>query len=80
MIDCARSLELLSDYLADDLNQVDQDLVKTHLAVCPPCTGVLQDLNSIRMAATILRMEGNISFPDENAVWQRLGLAKGPIH
>lgn len=80
MINCAKSLELLSDFRDDALNEKDRASVSEHLATCLPCTGVFQDIDSIIITATILRREEDISFPDENALWQRMRLAKSMIH
>lgn len=79
-MDCAKSLELLSDFRDGALEEPLYVEVKTHLALCQPCTGVFQDLDSIVLAATALRTEPAVSFPDEQVIWQRMSLGKGPIH
>ncbi|HEX8068488.1 MAG TPA: zf-HC2 domain-containing protein [Pyrinomonadaceae bacterium] len=80
-MDCAESLELLSDYcdgtLADDLRA----LVQMHLGDCPPCDEIFRDLDSIVRIAVILRGEtAELSYPDEEIIWQRLNLSKQIIH
>lgn len=80
-MDCTKFLEMLSDYRDDALDQDMRALVKTHLADCLPCDGIFQDLDAIVNTAVIMRSEiHDISFPDENIIWQRLSLTKQIIH
>jgi predicted anti-sigma-YlaC factor YlaD len=80
-MDCAKYLELLSDYCDGTLDDETRALVKTHLGECLPCDGILRDLDIIVRTAIILRSETiNISYPDEQSIWQRLNLAKQIIH
>ncbi|HYY56699.1 MAG TPA: zf-HC2 domain-containing protein [Pyrinomonadaceae bacterium] len=79
-MDCAKSLELLSDFHDGVLDTTAQSEVKTHLETCRPCAGVFRDLDTIVMAAAVLRAEPGIAFPDDTLVWQRLSISKGPIH
>lgn len=79
-MECEESLALLSDFREDALDQTIRTQVRAHLAMCSPCLGVFHDLETIVMAAQGLRGEQNISFPDETMVWQRMGVAKRPIH
>ncbi len=80
-MDCAKYLELLSDYRDGALDQDMRALVQTHLSDCLPCDGIFQDLESIVNTAIIMRSETlDISFPDENVIWQRLNLTKQIIH
>jgi predicted anti-sigma-YlaC factor YlaD len=79
-MDCAKSLELLSDFRDGVLEEPLYIEVKTHLTFCNPCAGVFQDLDSIVLAATALRREPALSFPDEQVIWQRMSISKGPIH
>ena len=78
-MDCAKYLELLSDYCDGALDADTRALVQTHLKDCIPCDGVSRELDSIVRTAVILRSE-NISFPDEDAIWRRLSLTKQIIH
>jgi len=71
-MDCEESLELLSEYHADALGDPARDGVRAHLDGCPPCCDVLHDVEAIVVSAPSLREEQSISFPDENAVWQRI--------
>lgn len=71
-MDCEESLPLLSEYHAGALNDAERNGVREHLDGCPPCCDVYQDVESIVVSASSLRGEDGISFPDENAVWQRL--------
>ena len=80
-MDCSKSLTLLSDLRDDALNELNAAEVKAHLSKCPPCDGIFQDIASIAMAAKVLHdtVDG-IAFPDEDALWQRMGLVKREIH
>ena len=78
-MDCAKYLELLSDYCDGSLDADTRSLVQTHLKDCIPCDGVSRELDSIVRTAVILRSE-TISFPDEETIWQRLSLTKQIIH
>jgi len=71
-MDCEESLPLLSEYHAGALDDTQRNGVRQHLDDCPPCCDVYDDVESIVVSATSLRGEDGISFPDENAVWQRL--------
>lgn len=71
-MDCEESLPLLSEYHAGALDDTQRSGVRQHLADCPPCCDVYDDVESIVVSASSLRGEEGISFPDENAVWQRL--------
>lgn len=75
-MDCAKTVELLSDFLEDALEREVYAQVQIHLIECPPCAGVFAELNIIVVVARELRNEEGIRFPDENLVWQRMGLAK----
>jgi predicted anti-sigma-YlaC factor YlaD len=79
-MDCAKSLELLSEFRDGALDEERRALVRAHLANCPPCEGVFKDLDSIAIAALVLRDEKEISFPDENLLWQRMALGPQTIH
>lgn len=71
-MDCEESLELLSEYHAGALGEPASGGVRKHLDCCPPCDGVYHDVEVIVVSAPSLRTEEGISFPDENAVWQRI--------
>jgi hypothetical protein len=73
-MDCARSIELLSDYDAGLLGDDVKLLVITHLSTCADCDGVFQDLKLIVQTALAMRNENGIAYPDEEALWQRLSL------
>ncbi len=80
-MDCAKYLEILSDYRDDALDQDMRALVQKHLSDCLPCDGIFRDLESIVNTAIIMHSETlDISFPDENVIWQRLNLTKQIIH
>ena len=71
-MDCARSIELLSDYDAGLLGGADGIIVRTHLSTCADCDGVFRDLQLIVQTAFAMRSENGIAYPDEEALWQRL--------
>ena len=71
-MDCARSIELLSEYDAGLLGDEDKPLVITHLSACADCDGVFQDLKIIVQTALAMRSENGIAYPDEEALWQRV--------
>jgi predicted anti-sigma-YlaC factor YlaD len=79
-MDCAKSLELLSEFRDGVLEEPLYVEVQTHLAVCHPCAGVFQDLDSIVLAATALSAEPALAFPDEQLIWQRMSIGKGTVH
>ena len=80
-MDCAKSLEMLSDYREGSLDGEMREGVRTHLIGCPPCLGVLNELDLIVNAAAILRdAEDGVFFPDEIVLWQRMGLEKRAVH
>lgn len=71
-MDCARSIELLSDYSADVLGENDKIFVTTHLLDCVDCKGVFEDLRLIVQTATLLRAENGLAYPDEELLWARV--------
>ena len=71
-MDCARSIELLSEYDAGLLGDDDRLFVVTHLSACADCDGVFQDLKLIVQTALSMRSENGIAYPDEEALWLRL--------
>ncbi len=79
-MECAESVALLSEFREGTLNKTLLTEVRAHLALCPPCMGVFTDLETIVLAASGLRGEQDIRFPDETVIWQRLGIAKRTIH
>jgi predicted anti-sigma-YlaC factor YlaD len=78
-MDCAKSLELLSEFRDGFLADGDRVLVSAHLAICPPCMGIFKDLDSIVAAATSFLSSEGIAFPDETVIWQRLSV-KRAVH
>ncbi|HEX8141579.1 MAG TPA: zf-HC2 domain-containing protein [Pyrinomonadaceae bacterium] len=80
-MDCAKSLELLSDFHDNGLDETMRVEVRTHLDECPPCAGVFLDLDTIVLAATVLRAEEpGMAFPDEQVIWQRMSIGRRTIH
>jgi anti-sigma factor ChrR (cupin superfamily) len=78
-MDCARSIELLSEYSAGSLGEADSLFMSTHLSACADCSGVLQDLRLIVEAAAAMRAENGVAYPDEEVFWQRLN-ARRIVH
>jgi hypothetical protein len=79
-MECAKSLELLSDFHDNALDETLRAQVRTHLDECLPCAGVFRDLDTIVLAATVLRSEPGMAFPDEQLIWQRMSIGHGPVH
>lgn len=79
-MDCAKSLELLSEYRANTLDESESVFVRTHLMGCTDCHGVYEELDMIVQATLILREADGISYPDESALWRRLDLSKKISH
>jgi hypothetical protein len=71
-MDCARSIDLLSDYDAGLLGADDKLFVITQLSTCADCDGVFRDLKLIVQTAFAMRSENGIAYPDEELLWQRL--------
>jgi predicted anti-sigma-YlaC factor YlaD len=71
-MDCARSIELLSEYTAGSLGDDDSVFVRTHLTACADCNGVLEDLKLIVQTAIAMRSENGIAYPDEEILWQKV--------
>ena len=75
-MDCAKSIELLSDYSAGSLGDEDSIFVRTHLGACVDCDGVFRDLKLIVETALAMRSENGIAYPDEEVLWQRLSAGR----
>jgi anti-sigma factor ChrR (cupin superfamily) len=71
-MDCAKSIELLSEYSAGSLGDDDSIFVRTHLTACADCNGVLEDLKLIVQTAIAMRSENGIAYPDEEVLWQKV--------
>lgn len=80
-MDCAKSLELLSEYRDDTLDAGKRADVSEHVSSCAPCAAVLHDINEIvTHASVLLRAEADIAYPDENAVWRRMNIGHDTVH
>jgi hypothetical protein len=75
-MDCAKSIELLSEYSAGSLGDDDINFVQTHLTACADCDGVFQDLKLIVQTALAMRSENGIAYPDEELLWQRVSASR----
>ena len=75
-MDCARSIELLSEYSAGSLGEDESIFIRTHLSACVDCNGVLEDLKLIVQTAAALRSENGIAYPDEEVLWQRVSVRR----
>ena len=82
-MECAESLALLSEYRDHTLAEVKSTEVRTHLQSCGPCTQVSNDLVQVIIAAKCLPRAPSphevaaaagdvVSYPDEDALWQRI--------
>ncbi len=80
-MDCEESVALLSELHANALEETTALSVKKHLADCPPCCGIFDDIQTIIMTATSLRQAGDgLEAPVEDRVWQRLTLVRRTVH
>ena len=75
-MDCAKSIELLSEYSAGSLGDDDSIFIQTHLSACADCDGVFRDLKLIVQTALSMRAENGIAYPDEEVLWQRLSAGR----
>ena len=79
-MECAESVALLSEFREGTLNEMLLMDVRAHLSECPPCMDVFTDLETIVIAASGLRTDQEIPFPDETVLWQRMGIPKRTLH
>jgi hypothetical protein len=79
-MECAENVALLSEFREGTLNEMLLIEVRAHLSVCPPCMDVFIDLETIVIAASGLRADQDISFPDETVLWQRMSITKRTAH
>jgi predicted anti-sigma-YlaC factor YlaD len=76
-MECEESVELLSELHAGTLEETRAILVRRHLADCPPCCDVYDELQTIVITATSLGQSNDtLEFPDENIIWQRITLRR----
>ncbi|MBA2338965.1 MAG: zf-HC2 domain-containing protein [Pyrinomonadaceae bacterium] len=78
-MNCAESIELLSDYHAGELDDGKETGVSTHLEKCPPCSVVYTELTVIVETASMLRSDDKINYPDEYVLWRRISLTKTAV-
>jgi len=79
-MDCAHSITLLSEYHDGSLVQEEHARVQSHLSICPLCEDVYNDLTDVVVAAGVLEVTQKIRYPDEELLWQRIGVGKRTIH
>jgi predicted anti-sigma-YlaC factor YlaD len=79
-MDCTESIALLSEFHDGALDDGLRTQVQTHLSGCPPCKDIFGDLSEIVNVAVALNLKQEISFPDEDALWQRMKLADRKVH
>ncbi len=76
-MECEESVALLSELHAGNIEESTALLIHRHLADCPPCCGVYEDLQTIVLTATSLgQSNDSLEFPDEDRVWQRITMIK----
>jgi hypothetical protein len=76
-MECDESVELLSELHAGTLEETTALSIHRHLADCPPCCGVYEDIQTIVLTATSLgQSHDSLEFPDENQVWQRITIVR----
>jgi hypothetical protein len=80
-MECEESVALLSELHAGNLEESTALIIRRHLADCPPCCDVFDDIQTIVMTATSLgQSNDSLEFPDENTVWQRITMVKRTVH
>lgn len=79
-MDCTESLTMLSDFHDGSLDDTLRLQVQTHLAECPPCTGIFDDISEIVNVAVALNLKQEIAIPDEDTFWQRVRIADPKVH
>jgi hypothetical protein len=80
-MECEESVALLSELHAGAIEESTALLIRRHLADCPPCCGVFEDIQTIVVTASTLgQTNAGLEFPDENAVWQRISIVKQTLH
>jgi predicted anti-sigma-YlaC factor YlaD len=79
-MDCAESINLLSDLQDGSLDDTLRTQVQSHLALCPPCANIFGDLGEIVKLAVDLNREPGIAFPDEDDLWRRMKMTERIIH
>lgn len=80
-MECEESVALLSELHAGNLEETTALLIRRHLADCPPCCDVFEDIQTIVITATSLgQSNDSLEFPDEDAVWQRITMVKRTVH
>ena len=79
MIDCEKSISMLSDFRDGVLDEDNHLFVRMHLDCCPPCHGIFRDLELLIITATELRISPAINFPDEEIIWRRISIEKRTI-
>jgi len=75
-MDCAEIIELLSDYYDAALDEMPAGQVREHLVLCLDCSVIFNDLTLIATQAVVLREGKGIALPDENVIWQRIGIIR----
>ena len=76
-MECEESVELLSELHAGALEETQALLIRRHLAECPPCCGVFDDIQTIVITASRLGQSNDqLKFPDENIIWHRVTLRR----
>ena len=80
-MDCEESVALLSELHAGNIEESTALLIRRHLADCPPCCGVFEDIETIVVTATMLNQSHDgLEFPDEEKVWQRITITRRTVH
>lgn len=80
-MECEESVALLSELHAGTIEESTAILIRRHLADCPPCCGVFEDIQTIVTTATSLNEANDgLEFPDEEVIWQRITVVKRTVH
>ncbi len=80
-MECVDSIGLLSEYHAGSLDETMTLEIHVHLGKCPPCMGLMSDLEIIIGTARLLRDENfGIDFPNENVLWRRIVISRTVVN
>lgn len=66
-MECQNVVDLLSDYLDDDLPVEEARIVEGHLTTCMPCQTIRLDINAVRLTARELPLH-----TPNNILWRRI--------
>ncbi len=81
---CQEVVELVTEYLGQEMSPEDRVRMEQHLLACPPCTAHLAQVRATRALARELREDEPADAPGEGDLvapfrrWSRSGSGEGP--